>query len=105
MGIDFVEGFDPDESYELTTDNVKKMLAIHMRFKCNIPVIIMGETGCGKTRLVRFMCRLYNLFSLGIQNMKILKIHGGTTEEYLREHVLKAVKLSKDNRLKHSRGD
>ena len=24
---------DPDETYELTTDNVKKMLAIHMRFR------------------------------------------------------------------------
>ena len=24
---------DPDETYELTTDNVMKMLAIHMRFR------------------------------------------------------------------------
>ncbi|XP_077862841.1 E3 ubiquitin-protein ligase rnf213-alpha-like, partial [Saccoglossus kowalevskii] len=54
MGIEWA--FDPDETYELTTDNVKKILAIHMRFRCGIPVIIMGETGCGKTRLIRFMC-------------------------------------------------
>ena len=27
-------------------------------FRCGIPVIIMGETGCGKTRLIRFMCEL-----------------------------------------------
>ena len=27
-------------------------------FRCNIPVVIMGETGCGKTRLIRFMCDL-----------------------------------------------
>ena len=103
MGIGFEEGFDPDKTYELTADNVKKILAIHMRLKCKIPVIIMGETGCGKTRLVRFMCRLYNLSRFGIQNMKILKIHGGTTEEYLCEHIEKAVELSKSNRLKHSK--
>ena len=26
--------------------------------RCGIPVILMGETGCGKTRLIRFMCEL-----------------------------------------------
>jgi len=25
---------DPDETYELTEDNAKKILAIHMRFRC-----------------------------------------------------------------------
>ena len=49
---------DVDPCYVLTVDNLKKMLAIHMRFRCNIPVIIMGETGCGKTRLINFMCKL-----------------------------------------------
>ena len=27
---------------------MKKLLAIYMRLECNIPVIVMGETGCGK---------------------------------------------------------
>lgn len=27
-------------------------------FRCNIPVVLIGETGCGKTRLVRYMCQL-----------------------------------------------
>lgn len=31
MGVD--DPHDPDESYELTTDNVKKILAIYMRFR------------------------------------------------------------------------
>lgn len=31
MGIEFPH--DPDKTYELTTDNVKKMLAIYMRFR------------------------------------------------------------------------
>jgi len=31
MGTEFV--YDPDPTYELTADNVKKMLAIYMRFR------------------------------------------------------------------------
>jgi len=31
MGIDMI--YDPDPTYELTADNVKKMLAIYMRFR------------------------------------------------------------------------
>ena len=31
MGVNWL--YDPDRAYELTTDNVKKILAIHMRFR------------------------------------------------------------------------
>ena len=31
MGVEWP--YDPDKSYELTTDNLKKILAIHMRFR------------------------------------------------------------------------
>ena len=31
MGIDMPH--DPDDTYELTTDNVKKIMAIYMRFR------------------------------------------------------------------------
>lgn len=51
LGVE--HAIDVDKSYELTSDNVMKMMAIWMRFKCSIPVMIMGETGCGKTRLIR----------------------------------------------------
>ena len=30
--------------------------------RCGIPVVIMGETGCGKTRLIRYMCQLQAKF-------------------------------------------
>ncbi|VDI00514.1 Hypothetical predicted protein, partial [Mytilus galloprovincialis] len=76
MGIK--EEYDPDPTYELTTDNVKKILAIYMRFRCDIPVIIMGETGSGKTRLVKFMCALQNKKSMtkddhNVDSMIIMK--------------------------------
>jgi len=46
---------NPDNTYELTSDNVLKMLATYMRFKSSMPVVIMGETGSGKTRY-NFLC-------------------------------------------------
>jgi ABC-type cobalamin/Fe3+-siderophores transport system ATPase subunit len=33
-----------------------KMCIIYLRVVSNIPVIIMGETGCGKTSLIKFLC-------------------------------------------------
>ena len=71
MGVDFVH--DPDETYVLTVDNLIKILAIQMRFRCGIPVVIMGETGCGKTRLIRYMCELARE-GREARNMLILKV-------------------------------
>ena len=90
MGLRHVDDCDP--SYVLTIDNLIKILAIQMRFRyecyyymqkcivtfmhnhrCNIPVVLMGETGCGKTRLIRFMCDLASQTS-EMRNMLILKV-------------------------------
>ncbi|XP_041937940.1 E3 ubiquitin-protein ligase rnf213-beta isoform X4 [Alosa sapidissima] len=99
--LGWVKGrFDPDPTYELTADNVKKMLAIHMRFRCGIPVIIMGETGCGKTRLVRFLCDLQRE-GKNVQNMKLVKVHGGTTAETIYRKVQEAEILAIENQRHH----
>ncbi|XP_054875809.1 E3 ubiquitin-protein ligase rnf213-alpha-like [Poeciliopsis prolifica] len=91
---------DPDETYELTTDNILKMMAIHMRFRCGIPVIIMGETGCGKTRLIKFMCELQRCGAAG-ENMKLVKVHGGTTSRIIHDKVVEADALAKTNKENH----
>ena len=96
MGVHSPPGPEFDPFYVLTIDNLKKMLAIHMRFRCNIPVIIMGETGCGKTRLINFMCKIQTN-NLNIQNMVILKIHGGTTKQDIISGYRKALKLAEKN--------
>lgn len=49
-----------DSAYVLTMDYTIKMLDIHERFKCGVPVIIEGETGVGKTALVEMLSRLWN---------------------------------------------
>ncbi|XP_071620775.1 E3 ubiquitin-protein ligase RNF213 isoform X1 [Heliangelus exortis] len=91
---------DPDETYELTTDNVLKILAIEMRFRCNIPVVIMGETGCGKTRLIKFLCKLRRSY-LEVENMKLVKVHGGTTAEMIYARIEEAEALAKINKEQH----
>jgi energy-coupling factor transporter ATP-binding protein EcfA2 len=60
-----------------------------MRFRCGIPVVIMGETGCGKTRLIRYMCDIARQ-GMDIKNMLILKVHGGTTEKHITSFIKKA---------------
>ena len=55
----------------------------------------MGETGCGKTRLVNFFSLLHqrNLK----KNLIHVKIHGGTTAKVIEEKLNEAIKMSKDN--------
>lgn len=49
-----IEGLDDDfrgglhalePGYVMTVDNILKMLSIQLRLRCNLPVVIMGETG------------------------------------------------------------
>ena len=94
LGIELAH--DVDTTYELTNDNVMKMMAIWMRWKCNIPVVIMGETGCGKTRLIRFMCDMLKQ-TLDRENMLILKMHGGIEDSDIFRIVNRAIRIAKDN--------
>ncbi|GAA6104753.1 E3 ubiquitin-protein ligase rnf213-alpha-like isoform X4 [Tachysurus ichikawai] len=91
---------DPDETYQLTMDNILKMMAIHMRFRCGIPVIIIGETGCGKTRLIKFMCELQRS-GIPADNMKLVKVHGGTTPHNIYAKVQEAETIASLNKEKY----
>ena len=46
------------ESYVFTSDNFIKLILISLRLRTNILVIMMGETGCGKTSLIRIIAKL-----------------------------------------------
>ena len=49
-----------EANYVLTLDYTLKMLNIHERYRCGVPVIIEGETGVGKTALVQMLSALWN---------------------------------------------
>ncbi|RXN17930.1 E3 ubiquitin-protein ligase RNF213-alpha-like protein [Labeo rohita] len=91
---------DPDKTYELTTDNMLKMLAIHMRFRCGIPVIIMGETGCGKTRLIKFLCEMHR-GEIATENIKLVKVHGGTSSGLVYTKVRESEDMALRNKQKY----
>ncbi|XP_075850113.1 E3 ubiquitin-protein ligase RNF213 isoform X2 [Microcebus murinus] len=91
---------DPDETYELTTDNMLKILAVEMRFRCGIPVIIMGETGCGKTRLIKFLSDLRG-GGADAQTIKLVKVHGGTTADMIYSKVREAQDIAVLNTANH----
>ena len=44
--------------YTLTADDALKMMLVHVRICAGEPVIICGETGCGKTSLIKFLLKL-----------------------------------------------
>eukprot|EP00731_Ephydatia_muelleri_P007093 Em0003g1341a len=100
--IAFVMGreyhMDPDPSYALTADNLIKILAIQMRFRCGIPVVIMGESGCGKTRLIQYMCDIAAQ-STETRNIFILKVHGGTTQKDITDCIENAEAWAERNQM------
>lgn len=49
-----------EKKFVLTKDFVRKMLIIHERRECGVPVIIEGETGVGKTYLLHLLSLLWN---------------------------------------------
>ena len=70
------------DSYIFTSDNFIKLILIITRIKSNLPVILMGETGCGKTSLIRI---LYDLQFKYVdqkkdEEMLIYNIHAGITD-------------------------
>ena len=44
--------------YCLTGDSLMKMLAIFVRVRCGIPVVLLGEAGIGKTYILQFLSAL-----------------------------------------------
>ena len=90
-------------AYKITDDNYKKMILILFRIFANIPVILMGETGCGKTELIKQLMKMLNK-DKDKENKKnnfiIKNMHSGVKESEIKEVIEKA----KEN-LKNSKND
>ena len=73
-------------SYCFTRDNFIKMILILLRTRAGIPVIMMGETGCGKTSLIKILSSLLNK---GKMSLKIKNIHAGIKDLDIIEFIEK----------------
>ena len=73
------------DNYVITEDNYKKMVLLIYRIQANVPVIIMGETGCGKTFLIT---KLSQILNNGEKLVYIIKIHPGIKEEEICEKMV-----------------
>ena len=69
------------------------MVLLAYRIKANIPVIIMGDAGCGKTLLI---AKLNQILNDGKTTLKIIIIHPGITDEILCERMEEANKEAED---------
>ena len=88
-------------NYVFTADNFVKMVLILLRIRANIPVIMMGETGCGKTSLIRKLSEMKN--NGDKTKMKILNMHAGTNDNdiitFMKEKVIpEAEKITSDEK-------
>jgi len=79
------------------TKKIVKRQWLFLFHRCGIPVIIMGETGCGKTHLIKFLCDLWKLPGSNMKNMLLMKVHGGTTADDIERKVKQAIHLAKVN--------
>ena len=60
-----------NNNYVLTLDYALKMINIHERRECGMPVIIEGETGVGKTELLKMLSKLWNYrYEAQLRNFK-----------------------------------
>ena len=88
-------------NYIYTKDNFIKSVIILQRIQASIPVILMGETGCGKTSLLKMLSIFMNK---GYEKMKTLNVHAGTNEEdiinFMRNKVINKIEKEKEEDLK-----
>ena len=83
MVLNFLDVKDQNKAKEIvgnyvyTADNFIKVILILLRIRAKVPVIMMGETGCGKTTLIEMAYKLINNEN---KPLKKLNIHSGVTD-------------------------
>ena len=74
--------------YALTPDNLLKMVLIMLRVRSGIPVLVMGETGCGKTSLIRFLATVSDV------DFEVLSIHAGVGEDKIIQTITESNEMA-----------
>ena len=73
-------------NFVFVSDNFIKMVRILLNIEAKIPVILMGETGVGKTLLLEMLTLLYGK---GTRILKKLQIHAGITDKHIVDFIEK----------------
>ena len=79
------------DTYALTPDNLLKMVLVILRIRSGIPVVLMGETGCGKTTLVKYLAMTCNA------NFHVFQFHAGVTCDMIEQTVIQCNNLAREN--------
>lgn len=77
--------------FAITGDALLKFLAIFMRLRCGIPVVLLGECGCGKTFAIKFLAQWLSV------KLFVLDVHGGTNESDVLDIITSADAYVKEN--------
>eukprot|EP00002_Diphylleia_rotans_P035617 TRINITY_DN778_c0_g1_i7.p1 TRINITY_DN778_c0_g1~~TRINITY_DN778_c0_g1_i7.p1 ORF type:complete len:5537 (+),score=943.68 TRINITY_DN778_c0_g1_i7:111-16721(+) len=109
---DAIPGENETSPYVFTPDNFGKTMSLYFRLKSGLPIVIVGETGCGKTRLVQVISKLVQIqktkpkksddaaapLQQNTENMmESLRIHGGTVKGDIKEVVDALCKRARRN--------
>jgi energy-coupling factor transporter ATP-binding protein EcfA2 len=87
-------------SYTLTWHSIVRILRLLYRIYSNVPVILMGETGSGKSYTIKFLA---GIAGSNIEQIRRV-IDGGTTEADLRDFIRNKLKLHEQERQKTTEG-
>jgi hypothetical protein len=79
------------KGYTITVDNLLKIINIVQRAHHNIPIVIMGATGCGKTYMIDFIANF--LFQ---ESFICLTLHSGISEGDIEELLITAINKAKE---------
>ena len=83
------------DNYIFVADNFIKMVRILLNIEAKIPVILMGETGVGKTKLLEMLALLYGKGELKWHR---LQIHAGTTDKKIVDFIEEITEKEKNGK-------
>ncbi|XP_061167398.1 E3 ubiquitin-protein ligase rnf213-beta-like [Saccostrea echinata] len=70
-----------NEDYVITTDNLLKMVIINVKVESFVPIILMGDTGCGKTTLLQNLAKIKGVVFHSVN------IHAGLDEIFIEKKI------------------
>ena len=79
------------KGFALTVDTVLKMTALYIRINSGVPTVLMGESGCGKSAVIRYLALFCDISAF------VLDVHGGLAENDIVEFVSEAVAAAFSN--------